>query len=241
MPKYQYLLGIANTRECESLLWKIEDHPLNIDGKDVGNINSSHLIEYNNSPTAQDLYEICKNFYSIFPISDAGKINIINEKKVLNALLFTSWKNGKEVFWDERILSNYILLNFDNMRKIIRGKAKKGNADTSNNVFKTFIQAYVKNQEYTFLKQEEVENNGLNLESVDKDNILGALCWYASRKGEVIWKQGKYFAVNCTYEDYKSAPKGITNKDWYFPNVRKITNIKAGFNGGNPQFLDAIN
>ena len=39
--------NIENLREIEALIWEIEDHPLNLIGKDVGNINITHLIDLN--------------------------------------------------------------------------------------------------------------------------------------------------------------------------------------------------
>jgi hypothetical protein len=51
----------------EELIWQIEDHPLNIDGSDVGNINITHLFDLNDSVTTQKLEEIRDAFEGLFP------------------------------------------------------------------------------------------------------------------------------------------------------------------------------
>lgn len=54
-------------RKIEELIWQIEDHPLNLDGSDVGNINITHLVDLNDSVTTQKLDEIRAAFEGLFP------------------------------------------------------------------------------------------------------------------------------------------------------------------------------
>lgn len=51
----------------EELIWQIEDHPLNLDGSDVGNINITHLIDLNDSTTIKKLTDTRDTFFELFP------------------------------------------------------------------------------------------------------------------------------------------------------------------------------
>jgi len=53
--------------KIEELIWQIEDHPLNIDGSDVGNINITHLINLNASTSLVNLQYVKDTFEQLFP------------------------------------------------------------------------------------------------------------------------------------------------------------------------------
>lgn len=63
--------------EIEELIWKIEDHPLNLDGSDVGNINITHLVDLNDSVTVQKLKDIRDAFEGLFPNSSKTGSSIL--------------------------------------------------------------------------------------------------------------------------------------------------------------------
>jgi hypothetical protein len=68
--KYGYLQSnymTSNIFEIESLIWEIEDHPLNLDGKDVGGINISHLVDFNSDLSLDYLSKIKHAFFKLFP------------------------------------------------------------------------------------------------------------------------------------------------------------------------------
>lgn len=66
--------NIDNPDLCklEEIIWEIEDHPLNLDGSDVGNINITHLIELNGSIDYETLIQVRNTFYSMFPAKSAS-------------------------------------------------------------------------------------------------------------------------------------------------------------------------
>lgn len=53
--------------KIEELIWQIEDHPLNLDGSDVGNLNITHLIDLNDSTTIEKLTDMRDTFFELFP------------------------------------------------------------------------------------------------------------------------------------------------------------------------------
>lgn len=68
--KYSFLeqyIGQPILRQFEALIWQIEDHPLNLDGSDVGNINISHLVDLNSLNSVSDLAVVRNTFNSVFP------------------------------------------------------------------------------------------------------------------------------------------------------------------------------
>lgn len=67
--KYGYLqsqMSHPNIKEIESLIWEIEDHPWNLDGSDVGNINISHLLSFDEQLTFEYLQKVKNSFSSLF-------------------------------------------------------------------------------------------------------------------------------------------------------------------------------
>jgi len=99
--------------ENEMIIWKIEEHPLNIDGRDFKAINISHLIDFNKNPTTKELEKVNTKFIELFPVDT--KIPC-NELKTL--LLYYSSDN--EVYWNK--VSPYYYENYDcsDWRRTIR-------------------------------------------------------------------------------------------------------------------------
>ena len=64
---YNFQTDSNKLKAIEELIWQIEDHPLNIDGSDVGNINLTHLLELNESTSIQKLKEVRDTFFTLFP------------------------------------------------------------------------------------------------------------------------------------------------------------------------------
>lgn len=68
--KNTYLQSRINNDDIlklEELIWQIEDHPLNIDGRDVNNINISHLIDLKDTTNLVELQNLKECFYDLFP------------------------------------------------------------------------------------------------------------------------------------------------------------------------------
>jgi hypothetical protein len=68
--------------KIEELIWQIEDHPLNLDGSDVGSVNITHLVDLNESTSVQKLEEVRAIFWGLFPNgskspSDSATLNTV--------------------------------------------------------------------------------------------------------------------------------------------------------------------
>lgn len=232
--KYSYLTN--NIKDVESWIWKIEDHPLNLDGSYVGNINCSHLVNFDKNPDAAALQNIYETFCGIFPIDNDGKSD--NNAALFNSLLFTSLDNDFCAFWDIDGPGYYTRLNFSSFRKIIRGKTNHG----ENEIFKIFFQECLTsrrtiNKMKTTKDVEDVMNDiGMTKNSIDGNNtIIFALCWYAAKYGQEIWKKGAYMSFNHQYENqaYKN--------DSQFPNITSLTNMRGDFkNSKGYQYLQEL-
>lgn len=111
--KYIFLksqLDKPNFIEIEELIWEIEDHPLNLDGSSVGNINISHLLDFNDQLSVNKLQKIKDNFNLLLPKSEK------RGTKLLKSLLL-----HYGVFWKD---TSYYYSRYDfsdwkqNIRKI---------------------------------------------------------------------------------------------------------------------------
>ncbi|SOB75311.1 Protein of unknown function DUF262 [Marinobacter sp. LV10R510-11A] len=59
-------------RQAESIIWEIEDHPLNLDGSDVGAINITHLVTFDADLSLDKLNSIKNAFFQCFPGSSSS-------------------------------------------------------------------------------------------------------------------------------------------------------------------------
>jgi len=202
-------------REFEELIWSIEDHPLNLDGRDAKAINCSHLIDFDKEPSIEDLKLIRDKFYELFPLSQNGKIEEINFKKLINILLF----HGE--FWER--VSPWYCYNyyFGNWKKIIR------NIDTKSDVFKNFFDDF-KNKSLDNLHNEKIVAFDVDFSTKD---FAQQIKWYVSQLKEASWSQGLYIV----YEHYN-----YPNPDSKFFNTKAILNTKGDFKGGAPQMLSEL-
>jgi hypothetical protein len=214
---YWYTVKINSNeiRHFEELIWEIEDHPLNLDGRDAKAINCSHLIDFDKNPDIEELRIIKKKFFELFLVSDKGKVDELNWKKLINILIFYG------SFWERQ--SPWYCWNFyfANWKKIIR------NIDTQSTPFKNFFEEFKQKSLEEIYKETVVEFD------VDKSttDFNEQMKWYASKLQDKLWSQGYYIV----FEHY-NYPKRDSN----FINTREILNTKGDFKGGNPQLLSNI-
>lgn len=218
--KYNFLK--EKGKQFEEWIWKIEDHPLNLNGKDVGGVNCSHLVEFGKNPSIEDLSDVYNSFCAIFPL-DGNSYKIANHEKLLNALLFTSiFSCGAKPFWDKRDTVYYERLFFDIERRFIRGLSTYGNG---NNVFKSFFDNFIVGT-YINKTKEDVENkmmeNNIEKDKIVSSNIIWALAWYAAAKGTNIWELGKCFIYNYEYNNGE-----LPSADKCFPSLKNLVNCKG--------------
>jgi hypothetical protein len=63
--------------KIEELIWQIEDHPLNIDGSDVGDINISHIVDFSKTVDEKYLIQIKDDFDRLFPFKTKKGSNML--------------------------------------------------------------------------------------------------------------------------------------------------------------------
>ena len=212
---YNEEIETDDIRNLEELIWEIEDHPLNLDGRDVKAINCSHLIDFDKNPSIEDLKLIRDKFFELFPLTQNGKIVEVNFKKLVNILLFYG------EFWER--VSPWYCYNyyFGNWKKTIR------NIDTKSDVFKLFFHEF-KNKSLDELHNEKVVVFDVDFNT---DDFSQQIKWYVSNLKEATWGQGLYIV----FEHYN-----FPSSDSKFTNTKELLNTKGDFKGGTPQVLSKL-
>lgn len=148
--KYEYLSGFdeAEVVRIEQKIWEIEDHKLNQNGRDLGAVNISHLVDLTDQPTFEDLSKVKSTFEELFPEKHPIKVS----KTLLSLLLF----KGK--FWRDTSTSYYSRYNYSDWRRTIR-----------NERFKVFFDDYMRSgiSLEACLKQLQTEFLSMQKELID--------------------------------------------------------------------------
>jgi hypothetical protein len=201
-----------DVRLLEQLIWSIEDHPLNLDGRDAKAINCSHLINFENKPSLIELENIKNKFFELFPLDEKKKENKLHTSKILATLLFYG------EFWERVTPWYYQNLHFGNWKKIIR------NIDVKNDVFKLFFEDF-KTKTLDEIYHEKSSTLNIDFETT---SIHEQLKYFSIKLKEKMWTQG-YYIVFDHYNYLKN--------DNVFKNSKTILNTKGDFKGGNPETL----
>lgn len=216
--KNQYLNSFIDKNDlikAEELIWKIEDHPLNIDGKDVGNINISHLIDLEKCPDLNEMELVRDKLFELFPVNKDDRVDESNWKRLINILIFYG------SFWERE--SPWYCMNyyFANWKRIIRG------VDNQLYAFRNFFE-YYKTKSLDKIYKEKVVKFDADFNST---NFSVQMKWYAANLEEKLWEQGYYIV----YDHYN-----YPENDTYFVNTQALLNTKGNFKGGNPQILSEL-
>ncbi|MBL7869736.1 MAG: DUF262 domain-containing protein [Flavobacterium lindanitolerans] len=208
-------------RKFESRIWKIEDHRFNINGYQVENINSIHLIDYKNLSNIEILDSIYNKFTSLFPVSQRDVDYNIRINDVL--MFYGFYGNRRSPYY-------YFNYDFSSWRRIIR------DLDSEDFAFKIFFNEYdgtnldqlLEKKKLLFLKsmqklitnaEKRIECNNL----VDTIRLYILIC-------PNIWKSGRYLA----YEEWVTPQKSLTtfekNQDRNIAN-KTLYNTKGNFRG----------
>ncbi|MFT6906651.1 MAG: hypothetical protein ACJAS1_003319 [Oleiphilaceae bacterium] len=202
----------SNLSELESLIWEIEDHPYNLDGSDVGLINISHLINFDDELSIDKLKKVKERFFDCFPHHTRSH-NLIQ-----SLLLYYG------VFWEKKSPWYYGNYHFGNWRKIIR----KQEVDSSNYTFRLLLNDLITTGEsHEQLLQEKRETY---VEPAKPNGLLEQFLWYNNFIGEKMWNQGNYIAVGDNYAGY----------DEVFSPMDIFYNTKGDFRGGFPARLSKL-
>ena len=203
-------------KKYEEIIWVIEDHPYNLDGRNLRNANIGHLVNFNDDVTVNQLIKIKDLFYSLFPVSDNSVKK--GKTKILQSLLLFY---GKYWFQDTPYYyHNYCLGEWP---RIIR------DMDSEGNVFSAFFKEILSSEELDLSAMFERKSAEISINFSTTD-LREQLLWYAMQLKEHLWKQGDYIAVRTDWEGY----------DKVFSNSKRILNTKGDFKGGNPTELATL-
>ena len=215
--KYSYISNLKDDLYLKlSTIWQLEDHPTNLNGRDVGNINSIHLIDYQSNLSLEQLVKIKQKFFELIPLDEKGKEVWDHYSKLLNCLI----SYGK--CWNAKVTNGYDNLDFDNERRIVRDVDAGGNK-----CFSRFFNDYLKTNDLADLESRILTEPVYNDQTED---WLEVIQWYNFKLRSKMWTQGYYLAVGGW--DYRK-------KDKYFPNKFQFVNTKGNFQGGDPTILSS--
>jgi hypothetical protein len=168
--------------EIEELIWQIEDHPLNLDGKDVGNINITHLIELNIATSLVNLQNLKDCFESLFPNKTKSGSSIL---KTILLYYGDFWKNASN--------QSYYRYDFSDWKRNIR-KIE----------FKTFINDLVgksadillENLKTDFLKENQTQINDSALTLPNEVPLRKKLSYYSIfLPSDELWREGEKIII----------------------------------------------
>lgn len=194
-------------RNFESAIWRIEDHPLNLDGYQVRAQNITHLVSFESNPSLKDLEDIDSRFRKLFP-----KDTLSGPKKLNTILLYYGYYANRTTPY------YYRNLDFSNWKRIIRDMdSGRGESEGEGDwVFSNFFGDYNGEPLENLLSQVQNEYLTENKEailsatdSVNLNSLYHCLCLYALIIKD-IWKYNKrHIAIHeetsedrvCVFED----------------------------------------
>jgi hypothetical protein len=197
-------------RKYESIIWEIEDYPLNLAGKDLRNINISHLVDLNENPSFDQLNLIKERFMIL------GQPEGFDEKILITLLLHFG------EFWNEISPYYYENLKFNNWGRIIR------NLNGDKKAFGTFFSEFVKSSQIiplqTWLDKKELEFINRHIDNFHTITDRREQLILYSIINKDIWENGYYIAVYGV----------VVGEQRIFPQERQYWNTRGDFKGYSP-------
>lgn len=213
--KYSYISNLKDDLYLKlSAIWQLEDHPTNLNGRDVGNVNSIHLIDYQSNLSLEQLLKIKQKFFELIPLDEKGKEVWDDYKKLLNCLI----SYGK--CWNAKVTNGYDNLDFDNERRIVRDIDSK-----EDKCFLKFFNDYIQFDNLQDLTKIKIKEISYNVDTTDWTEVLQ---WYNFYLKDNIFIKGNYIAVGGW--NYRK-------KDKYFPKFWQFVNTNGTFKGGDQSIL----
>jgi hypothetical protein len=211
--KWEFLLAKPEheRRSLEEIIWKIEDHPLNLEGAGYGGVNLTHLVDLNDGVTVRQLEETYNAFLKLFPLEEPAHSD--NMKKLAMALLYYGqyWNRVKPWYREHYDLRDW--------PRTIRGLGSEEKRNGGRTVFREFFEEFLHaNQSldvFTGSKKGSVQ-----VDPETTNELRTALIWYAEKSGSRFLEKGMY--VSMEYEG---------EADAYIKGFRTIWNTKGHFKG----------
>jgi hypothetical protein len=192
--------------QYEELIWEIEDHKFNLNGRDVGGNNISHLIALSPVPSLVELQKVKEKFYALFP---PGKQRY---KTLQNTLLYYGPYQHRESPW------HYFNYNFGDWRRTIRGRGSE-ESNTPAKAFERFfadflgfegtLDDFLGAKRSTVLRKEEAQKH------------YQKVLWYSQTLKNQTWSKGDYIAFSNDW----------AGQDDNFPDCPIIYNTRGDFRG----------
>ena len=212
--RWDFLSGLQE-EECqmiESVMWKIEDHPLNAKGgRGLGNRNITHLVELTPSiATLPHLEKVCDVFYDLFPPDEGPATE--RKKKIASVLLYYG------PFWHRVSPWYYENYELGDWPRTIRGRGSNEQGGAGSTVFRRFFDEFLAAANTV----EEFAASKEGSEPVDpksEQDLRKALIWYYERAGIGFLRRGMHVAK--TYEEH----------DAHFPALNVLWNTQGDFRG----------
>lgn len=212
-------------RAFESVIWEIEDHPLNLNGRDLNSMNISHLVDLDASTLTLGQLEMVRDaFFKLFPVD--CKPDDCTSKRIAQALLYYG------EFWHRIYRPYYDNYDFRDWKRTIRGRGDAEKSSPEKSVFlrffQDFMQAKVALEEFL---QHKIMQEPVNPETETK--LINALIWYSEKLKEKFFEKGMYIAIN--------ANRG-SKIDALFPHLGPIWNTQGDFRGysGNQELAKLV-
>ena len=202
---------IETRRKLESLLWKVEDHPYNLDGA----TNITHLVEFNDDLTLEKLQAIYEALQHCFPSPKSYREN----RKELQSLLLHYGE-----YWQRQSPWYYKNYQFNDWKKIIRGLPIKDNSH--NDVFRRCLTEIIESGKT--ISQLLAEKRAQYQPDRNLADLHSQLLWYNHYLQETMWDQGGSIALG---------RGGPDEPDPEFPNRQLFRNTKGDFKGWEPKVL----
>lgn len=213
--KYSYISNLKDDLYLKlSTIWQLEDHPTNLNGRDVGNINSIHLIDYQSNLSLEQLVKIKQKFFELIPLDEKGKEVWDHYKKLLNCLI----SYGK--CWNPKVTNGYDNLDFNNERRIVRDIDSK-----EDKCFLRFFNDYKQLDNLQDLAKIKIKEISYDIDKTDWTEVLQ---WYNFHLKDNMFIKGNYIAVGGW--NYRK-------KDKYFPKFWQFVNTNGTFKGGDQSIL----
>lgn len=209
-------------KNYEQIIWEIEDHKYNLNGRDVGSINVGYLVNFKEITSISKLENIRDKFYEIFPQSQKNHFDI------QNILLYYG------EYWHRESPYYYHNLRFDNWRRIIRDRDHENKH--TRNVFNNFFTDFTKFKGTIAEFFQSKRNSKLLSETCE--SLDEKLCWYNHNIGNEMWAQGNYIAISIK-GNYNALPNH-TSSDKIFNDYKTFYNTKGNLKGGNPKKLSQL-
>lgn len=211
--------------KIEELIWEIEDHPFNLNGKDVGNTNLTHLLNVPPQNISIEYLTLVKNkFYEVFPVN-ASKEVLIKRIEVLLSY-------GK--FYDKVSPYYYLNFKFNNWRRIIRNISTEL-LSNDKPPFATFFEDFLVYEDS--FNDFYIEKSLVKIKPESALTIRERILYYNQTLNSKMWNQGFNIAISL------GNPCGLEawdEKDEVFTESHKYYNTKGNLKGGSPQILSNL-